>query len=155
MGDKLVFQVLSGVITGEQYQYIGQLLALEACSSGQKLAKVVMPLKLCRWEEALRANPDQAFTKCILRGIEGGFRIGFNDKCCHRKARPSNMPSADEHPEVVDNHISEEVASERLVEMPGSEAERLGIHTSPFGAIPKKNKPNKWRLILDLSSPTG
>ncbi len=64
------------------------------------------------------------------------------------------MPSADEHPEVVDNHFREEVTSERLVEMPGSEAERLGIHTSPFGVIPK-NKSNKWRLILDLSSPTG
>ncbi len=156
VGDKLVVQVFSGVITGERYQYIGQ-----PCSSGgqqalpQKLAKVVTPLKLCRWEEALRAHPDQAFAKYILRGIEGGFRIGFNDKCCHLKARPSNMPSAEEHPEVVDNYIREEVASERLVEMTGSEAERLGIHTSPFGVIPKKNKPNKWRLILDLSSPTG
>ena len=29
------------------------------------------------------------------------------------------------------------------------------IHCSPFGVIPKKNKPNKWRLILDLSSPEG
>ena len=27
------------------------------------------------------------------------------------------------------------------------------IHCNPFGVIPKKNKPNKWRLILDLSSP--
>ncbi len=71
------------------------------------------------------------------------------------KSSPLNMPSADEHPEVVDNYIREEVASERLVEMAGSEAERLGIHTSPFGVIPKKNKPNKGRLILDLSSPTG
>ena len=30
-----------------------------------------------------------------------------------------------------------------------------GVHTSPFGVIPKKHKPNKWRLILDLSSPEG
>ena len=29
-------------------------------------------------------------------------------------------------------------------------------HTvSPMGIIPKKNKPNKWRLIVDLSSPKG
>ena len=28
------------------------------------------------------------------------------------------------------------------------------IHTSAIGAIPKKNKPEKWRLIVDLSSPT-
>ena len=30
-----------------------------------------------------------------------------------------------------------------------------GIHTSPLGVIPKKNKPDKWHLIVDLSYPTG
>ena len=30
-----------------------------------------------------------------------------------------------------------------------------GIHTSPLGVIRKKNKPSKWRLIVDLSSPAG
>ena len=30
-----------------------------------------------------------------------------------------------------------------------------GIHISPLGVIPKKNKPGKWRLIVDLSSPAG
>lgn len=36
-------------------------------------------------------------------------------------------------------------------------AAELGIHCSPFGVIPnyKKHKPNKWRLIVDLSTPTG
>ena len=32
---------------------------------------------------------------------------------------------------------------------------RLQLHTSPLGMIPKKNKPGKWRLIVDLSSPKG
>ena len=27
------------------------------------------------------------------------------------------------------------------------------MHIIPFGVIPKRNKPGKWRLILDLSSP--
>jgi len=30
-----------------------------------------------------------------------------------------------------------------------------GTHTSPLGLIPKKNKPGKWRLIVDLSAPQG
>ena len=34
-------------------------------------------------------------------------------------------------------------------------AAELGIHCSPFGVIPKKHKPNKWRLIVDLSTPAG
>ena len=31
----------------------------------------------------------------------------------------------------------------------------MGIHCSPIGIIPKKNKLGKWRLIVDLSSPEG
>ena len=27
--------------------------------------------------------------------------------------------------------------------------------TSPFGVIPKRHSPGKWRLILDLSNPSG
>ena len=30
-----------------------------------------------------------------------------------------------------------------------------GVHQSPLGLIPKKNKPGKWRLIVDLSSQEG
>ena len=30
-----------------------------------------------------------------------------------------------------------------------------GIHISPLGVIPKKNKPGKYRLIVDLSSPAS
>ena len=30
-----------------------------------------------------------------------------------------------------------------------------GVHYSPLGIIPKRNKPGKWRLIVDLSSPQG
>ena len=35
------------------------------------------------------------------------------------------------------------------------ESEPKGTHISPIGAIPKKNRPGKWRLITDLSSPAG
>ena len=30
-----------------------------------------------------------------------------------------------------------------------------GIHISPLGVIPKMNKPGKYHLIVDLSSPAG
>lgn len=29
------------------------------------------------------------------------------------------------------------------------------VHCSPFGVIPKRNKPGKWRLIVGLSAPKG
>ena len=47
------------------------------------------------------------------------------------------------------------MAANRLVCLSEEQAAQLMIHCSPFGVIPKKNKPNKWRLIVDLSSPTG
>ena len=34
-----------------------------------------------------------------------------------------------------------------------AKAKARHIHWSPFGVIPKKNKPSKWRLILNLSAP--
>lgn len=43
----------------------------------------------------------------------------------------------------------------KLVCLSEEQAAQLMIHCSPFGVIPKKNKPSKWRLIVDLSSPTG
>ena len=53
----------------------------------------------------------------------------------------------------MDGYIEEERAQGRLLELTASQAELMGVHCSPFGVIPKKNRPDKWRLILDLSSP--
>ncbi len=39
--------------------------------------------------------------------------------------------------------------------MSDKEAQDLRVHCSPFGVIPKKSNPSKWRLIVDLSSPKG
>ena len=39
--------------------------------------------------------------------------------------------------------------------MPSGSAAAKACHVSPFGVIPKKSKPEKWRLIIDLSTPTG
>lgn len=67
-----------------------------------------------------------------------------------------NMVSAREHPVVVSKYLGDEVSRKRVALMgPQEKAAELGIHCSPFGVIPKKNRVNKWRLILDLSSPEG
>ena len=65
------------------------------------------------------------------------------------------MPSAEEHPQVVTEYIGEELARGQLMELEASTAKALDVHTSLFGVISKNSKPNKWRLILDLSSPSG
>ncbi len=64
------------------------------------------------------------------------------------------MKSTLEHPQVVTQYLEEEARLNRIVDIGSAEsAKRLKIHCSPFGVIPKKNRPNKWRLISDLSAP--
>ena len=119
------------------------------------MEQVTTPLHLSTWEELLQGHPDKALAGYILRGIRDGFRIGFDPSRCALKSRPGNMPSADEHPEIVSEHLEGELQHGRLAELDEGIAKAVGVHISPFGVIPKKSRPNKWRLILDLSSPGG
>ena len=98
-------------------------------------------------------HPDQQFARYILHGLSQGFRIGFQHQSGRLRQSHSNMPIADPH--VVTEYIMAELAANRLVELSLEEAKSLNIHCSPIGIIPKKNKPGKWRLIVDLSSPAG
>ena len=54
---------------------------------------------------------------------------------------------------MVEQYLQEELAANRIVPVQDSDAGL--IHCSPFGVIPKRNRPNKLRLIVDLSSPEG
>ena len=56
---------------------------------------------------------------------------------------------------TVSEYLDSELHLNRLVKLSEEEAESVGIHYSPIGLIPKRNKPGKWRLIVDLSSPEG
>ena len=117
-------------------------------------ATVHSPLKVEQWRLALQEHADRVYTNYICSGIEHGFRIGFNrEKSCFSAAR--NLPIS--HPEVVASYIDHEVLLQRIVRLscPKTAAHALGIQISPIRIIPKKNRPNKWRLITDLSSPHG
>ena len=63
------------------------------------------------------------------------------------------MPSASQHPQVVTDYLQSEMQDGRLLGPFHPSASF--IQTSPFGVIPKRSKPGKWRLITDLSSPQG
>ena len=101
----------------------------------------------------LSCHPDQAFTTYLLQGIREGFRLGF-DRTHKCQAATRNLKSAQEHPEVIDAYISGEVTQGRVIRLLPPAASLLSELTiSPIGVIPKRNRPNKWRLIVDLSSP--
>ena len=56
---------------------------------------------------------------------------------------------------MVSDYIRDELSAGRLVELAEKEAAEWNVHCSPIGIIPKKTKPGKWQLIVDLSSPDG
>jgi hypothetical protein len=61
------------------------------------------------------------------------------------------MKSAAEHPDVIDAYLPNEDAKGRVAG-PFATLPFPHLQCSPFGVIPKKGPPGKWRLILDLSS---
>ena len=89
----------------------------------------------------------------VINGIEHGFRIGFSDDHLELKSATKNMRSALQHPEIISNHLKEELALARIAG-PFNIQDFPQIHISRFGVIPKST-PGKWRLITDLSHPEG
>ena len=117
------------------------LLSLEAFS----------PLNQTQWTQHLTSYPDKEFSAYILAGIKSGFRIGFD------RAQPLHSATTNLHsnnPSVISEYLSRDVSLNRMWKYP-RHSSPPGIHISPMGAIPKKNKPGKWHLIVDLSSPKG
>lgn len=115
-----------------------------------------MPLKPDAWCRELLNHPDREFVEIILHSITEGFRIGYDASKEQLRQQATNMLSASAHREVVSHYTTEELQATRLVCV-GSEdvARSMGIHCSPFGVIPKKNRPNKWHLIINFSAPEG
>ena len=95
-------------------------------------------------------NPSQA--KYLVAGLRHGFRVGFHAENIKLQSAARNCPSADEHPEIIDKYLNDEVAAGRVFG-PTDSSPCPNLHISRFGAIPKKSKANAWRLILDLSFP--
>ena len=65
-----------------------------------------------------------------------------------------NQRWARERPEVIDGYLSKEVELGRVVG-PLERGHFPEVHVSRFGLVPKNHQPDKWRLIVDLSHPSG
>ena len=108
-------------------------------------------LSLTVWTLELSDHPDREFSKFILEGIANGFRIGFNRS---QQLQPAATNLQCTKPQIVTEYLGREVALNRMWRCPTGYLPK-GIHISPIGLIPKKNKPGKWRMIVDLSAPRG
>ena len=142
-----------------RYVYMDDLRGLDACrpvgaqAVPAELQRIATPLHHGQWSVELRQHPDQEFASFLLRGLEQGFRIGFNYSAhrCGRTRR--NMLSARQHPEPIESYLAKEIRMGRI--MGPLDLPNVDIHISRFGVIPKPHQPGKWRLITDLSSPRG
>ena len=144
------------------YPYTHQLLRLEQAgnshrdSSLLKDAAIVTPVCQKFWKDKLATHHDPDFVGWVLRGLQEGFRLGFDDTKVNLSSAHSNMNSANQHPELVSQYIQKEVLAGHLLRINPSEgALHCRIHTSPLGVIPKRGRLDQWRLIMDLSSPHG
>lgn len=64
------------------------------------------------------------------------------------------MPSIQQHPQLVGAHVQAESGVRPLLDPLPSHLSCL-VQTSPIGLIPKSHQPEKWRLIINLSSLAG
>ena len=107
--------------TGLHYGYMSDMLALESCVSlvtpGRLLGSIVggtTPLRFSAWDTAVRTHPDRSFVSYICTGLQVGFRIGF----AHHKPlsnAASNMLSATQHPEQIDEYLEKELRLGRML----------------------------------------
>ena len=101
----------------------------------------------------LRCHPNPERVAFLLDGFRNGFKLGFSQNQTLKSAK-RNKPSAYEHPLFIDEYLANEVSLGRVAG-PFHTPPFPFLHVSSFGVIHKKGQPNKWRLIVDLSSLGG
>ena len=126
-----------------------------ACFNVVPLSPVhrVFPLQLAAFQQELAHHAHRAKVQYVLEGIAHGFSSGFDPSRVALRSSLRNMRSTTDHPDVIDEYFATEIAKSRVA-VPFATPPFPSLHCSPFGVIPKKGPPGKWRLILDLSSPT-
>ena len=113
--------------------------------------QVISPLRSEAWAEGLKSYPDLRLTRYILEGIEHRFRIRAMAGAVFRPS-VRNLRSAHEQRHVVQKYLDREESLGRMLRLPHQSHSHNDLQISPFGVIPKKHKPNAWRLIVDLSA---
>ena len=114
------------------------------------------PVNLNALSAYLDLYTDKDFAKFIRDGFQSGFHIGYtcprvSDQLCSCQ---TNHPPSSANPQVVVERITAEQTAGRLLG-PLTGDQTAGVHTSPIGLVPKSHPSNKWRMICDLSSPSG
>ena len=133
---------------------VSQVLVYWVIFTGLKPVAEVTPIQVDKLQLELLNHPDPAKVAYGLNGLKEGFHVGFKPSITSLKSASRNLQSASLHRSVIDKYLRTEVENGRVAG-PFSSPPLLDLHISGFGVILKCNQEGKWRLILDLSSPTG
>lgn len=110
------------------------------------------PLNVQAWRAALASHPQRDWVDSLLRGMQFGFRLGFQSEVNCRSS-VKNHPSAQEHPQVIRDFLKQQVETGHAIG-PLDPNSCHGVVVSSLGVVPKAT-PGKFRVIVDLSSPSG
>ena len=102
-------------------------------------------------KKELAAYPDKLFVDNLINCFVNGFRIGFSGPEFSNIGY--NLKSANSFESVITDAITNELKESRIAG-PFASPPLENFRTSPIGVVPKK-EPNKFRMIMDLSSPKG
>ena len=97
-------------------------------------------------------HPDRAFAQYICKGLEQGFRVGFQ-RGSPLKSAQANLGSASEHPGAIEDFVTKECTRGRMLGPFTTTEGLLPLQVNRIGAVPKGHDTGKWRIITDLSFP--
>ena len=97
---------------------------------------------------------DNNLVAYLLHGFTHGFQIGCVGLPPQRGEVVSNLKSADEFAEVIDQKLAKELALGRILGPYDFQPTCLRYRISPLGVVPKKS-PGEFRMIHHLSYPEG
>lgn len=116
------------------------------CGSTSNLPTPIRPDRLEAWLDGY-----DDVKKCeLISGFKEGFDIGYKGTP-NSDIHVKNLKSALDNPEAVTSYIEDECKAGRVAG-PFSSPPFPVFQINPIGLVPKKT-PNKFRMIVDLSSP--
>ena len=118
--------------------------------NGPELQRAHTPLRHSQFERELAHDPDKAFTLQLRTALQHGVDIGYKGPVGPNDVR--NLPSALQHPQIIDAELTKECAAGRILG-PFHSRPLKNLRCSGIGVVSIKN--NKWRMIMHLSAPAG
>jgi hypothetical protein len=129
-------------------------VARKTIAQNPDLFKIVSPIKVDAFQKYLKDHPNQRFVKSMVDALKNGFWPWADTK---NPTLPTTYDGSQLHRPITNKNKANFIRQQRDEEKelkrwskPFGNKLLPGMHSSPIGAIPKKN-PGEYRLINDQS----